>query len=242
MYKELIDSFSDVINVDDCFHTLSFELSKKKLLTSKSDLIFLLGNPGAGKTFLINYLMEEINDREFFYFPRGFDSKEELLRKLYISNIETNKEIFRNKNHLIIIDEAQLLDNSILEYIRTLSDTKCFNFLLSMHLNEGEKILSQSHFKSREIDVVELEAITKEDMMNFINKKLIIFHEQNLLTASDFNLLYRFTNGNFRYIKRIMKKSFELLKFAKENKIKKYKKINKAIITMAALDLGLVDE
>jgi predicted AAA+ superfamily ATPase len=242
MYDKLIDSFSDYIEVDDYFNTLSFELSKKSVLTNSSNLIFLLGLPGSGKTFLINYLIQKEEDTQYFYFPRGFDTKEEFFSKLNITDIEKDKEIFKNKTHLIVIDEAQLLDNSMLEYIRTLSDTKCFNFLLSMHLDDGKKILSQHHFKSREISIIELDPITKEEMIRYVNKKLFTEKEENLVKKSDFNIIYKLTNGNFRYIKRVMKKSFELLKFAKENKIPKYNKIDKCIITMAAIDLGLIDE
>jgi predicted AAA+ superfamily ATPase len=242
MYEKLIDSFSDNIEVNDYFNSLSFEISKKSVLNKKANLKFLLGQPGSGKTFLINYLIQKEEEIEYFYFPRGFDSKEEFFVRLGIKNLEDDKNSFKDKKHLIIIDEAQLLENSLLEYIRTLSDTKCFNFLLSTHLDDGKKILSKQHFKSREIDIIELDPISKEEMIRFVNKKLLTFNEDNLVTKSDFDDIYKFTNGNFRYIKRFMKKSFELLQFAKENKIEKYTKIDKCIVTMAGLDLGLIDE
>jgi DNA transposition AAA+ family ATPase len=213
MYDRIIDAFTDKIEVNECFNTFSFEFSKNSVIENKSNLIFLLGLAGSGKTFLINYLMHTKKD----------------------------KESFRNKPHLIIIDEAQLLDNYMLEFVRTLSDTKCFNFLLSMHLSDGEKIISQDHFKSREISVVKLNPITKNEMIRFINKKLFENKEQYFFEDADFSFIYKITNGNFRYIKRVIKRSFELLQFAVENKISKYNKINKCILTMAAIDLGLID-
>jgi len=242
MYENLIDSFSDNIELDDYFNTLSFEFSKKSVLENDSHLIFLSGLPGSGKTFLINYIIQKEGDKEYFYFPRGVENREELFSKLNITDLEKDKENFKNKKHLIIIDEAQLLDNSLIEYIRTLTDTKCFNFLLSMHSDDAKRILSQQHFKSREISLIELEPLTKEEVIRYINKKLLKEKEENLVKKSDFNTIYRLTNGNFRYIKRVMKKSFELLKFARENRIEKYNKIDKCIVTMAAIDLGLIDE
>jgi predicted AAA+ superfamily ATPase len=242
MYEKLIDAFTDKIEVNECFNTLSFELSKKSVMENKSNLIFLLGLPGSGKTFLINYLMQTDKSKEYIFSPRAFSNKDEFLSKLNIIDIEKEKETFRNKPHLIIIDEAQLLDNTMLEFIRTLSDTKCFNFLLSMHLNEGKKIISQDHFRSREISVVNLNPITKNEMIRYVNKKLFENKEEYFFRKSDFNFIYKITNGNFRYTKRMIKKSFELLRFAVENHISKYNKINKCILTMAAIDLGLIDE
>jgi 4-hydroxy-tetrahydrodipicolinate synthase len=241
MYDRIIDAFTDKIEVNECFNTFSFEFSKNSVIENKSNLIFLLGLAGSGKTFLINYLMHTKKDKEYIFFPRAFSNKEEFLSKLNINDIEKDKESFRNKPHLIIIDEAQLLDNYMLEFVRTLSDTKCFNFLLSMHLSDGEKIISQDHFKSREISVVKLNPITKNEMIRFINKKLFENKEQYFFEDADFSFIYKITNGNFRYIKRVIKRSFELLQFAVENKISKYNKINKCILTMAAIDLGLID-
>jgi len=222
MYEDTIKEFEDKINLEDCFNSYSFKTAHSKILNSKSNLIFLIGVAGSGKTFLIDFLKNEID----FIFLQGLITKEDI-----------DKAIEENK--LIVIDEAQLLDISLIEYIRILSDTKKHRFLLSMHLLEAKDILEKEHFKSRSIDIIELKPISKEEMVQYLNIKLIKSNANHLFTKKEFNRIYQYTQGNFRYIKKFVKTLFELLEIAHQNNLVKYNKINSCLITMSAIHLGL---
>jgi len=227
MYQDLIDSFKDVIDTQNIFNSLNFSTALSSLIDSKNNLKFLIGEPGVGKTFLLNLYKKEIDNHILI---DGLISKEQF-----------NDVI--NKNYdMIIIDEAQLLDMRMIETIRTLSDNDKNKFLLSMHLKDAKDILQKEHFKSRSIDVIELKPITKEEMIKYINSILFLNNANHLFSDKEFKIIYKYTNGNFRYIKKFVRTLFELLKFAKENKLEQYENVNKCLLTMTALKLGLENE
>jgi len=226
MYENLIKAFEDIIKTDDVFHSFSFDLALNNIENSKNNLKFLIGVPGTGKSFLVKFYEKKYPETIVL---QGTISKEELNEFLY-------------SDRLIIIDEAQLLDINTIEYIRTLTDTKEYSFLLSMHSNEAKEILNKEHFKSRSIDVIELQLITKEEMIKYINSKLLQNNSNYLFLNKEFNIIYNYTNGNFRYIKKFVKTLFELFDFALKNNFSKYKKINSCLLTMTAIKLGLENE
>jgi len=223
MYQNLIDEFSDVIKTNDVFNSFSFNFALNTIENSSHNLKFLIGTPGSGKTFLINYYEKEHKETLIL---QGTITREELIEFLY-------------NDRLIIIDEAQLMDIKLIEYIRTLTDTKEYTFLLSMHTKEAKEILNKEHFKTRNIDVIELNPITKAEMIQYINAKLIKNNANHIFSKKEFNIIYNYTNGNFRYIKKFIKTLFELLDFASKNNLSKYSKINDCLITMTAIKLGL---
>jgi len=225
MYENVIKEFEDIIN-DDVFNSFSFNYAINQIKKSSNNLKFLIGTPGSGKTFLITYYHKQTPNSILL---QGTISKEEL-------------DNFLEEDKLIIIDEAQLLDIKTIEYIRTLCDTKKYYFLLSMHLKEAKEILQKEHFKSRSIDIIELSTITKEEMIQYLNNKLLKNNANHIFTKKEFNKIFKYTKGNFRYIKKFIKTLFELLDFAYNNNISKYKKINNCLITMTALKLGLEND
>jgi len=222
MYENVIQSFEDSLN-DEVFETFAFNMAVNELKNSKNHLNFLIAPPGAGKSFLLTHTFKDA------IFLKALLTKEEI-----DNNLTTQK--------LIIIDEAQLLEPKLIEYIRILTDTKQYRFLLSMHLKEAKEILEKEHFKSRSINIVELKPITKEEMNRYINKKLLLNNANHLFSKKEFSTIYNYTKGNFRNIKKFSKTIFELLDFATKNNIKKHMKINSCLITMAALHLGFIND
>jgi len=219
--QNLIDAFDDTLN-DEVFKSISFSSALMQIKDSKNNLKFLIGASGSGKSFLLNYY-HKLNPDTILL--QGLVTKE---------NIDKNLD----ENKLIMIDEAQLLDEKVLEYIRMLSDSKKYTFLLSTHSEDGLKILEKPHFKNRFIDVIEIKPLSKAEMIQYINTKLLNNSANYLISKKEFNKIYNYTSGNFRFIKKFLKTSFELLQTAKENNLK-YTKIDNCILTMSAIKSGL---
>jgi 23S rRNA U2552 (ribose-2'-O)-methylase RlmE/FtsJ len=234
MYQEIIEKFNDVIDVNHTFNSLSFNVALQQIEIGDNKLKFLLGVPGSGKTFLINFLKEKWKEKHILLLQAPL-TLEELKDKI-------KKELIAHQVDFIIIDEAQLLDELSLEYVRVITDNYEIEIMLSMHLKEGKKVLQKEHFKSRNIDIIELNMLTKKEMIQFINVELIKHNTNHIFTNKEFDIVYNYTNGNFRYIKKFIRTLFELLEFAHTKNLTKYQKPNRCLLTMTALELGLEND
>jgi len=234
MYQEIIEKFSDIIDVNHTFNSISFNMALQQIETSESRLKILLGVPGSGKTFLINFLEKKWKEKRILL----------LQAPLTINELKDRmkQELITRQVNFIIIDEAQLLDTLALEYVRVVTDNNEIEIMLSMHLKEGKKLLEKEHFKSRNIDIIELNLLTKKEMIQFINVELIKHNASHIFTNKEFDIIYNYTNGNFRYIKKFIRTLFELLEFAYTKHLTKYQKPNRCLLTMTALELGLEND
>ncbi len=259
-YKEAARIFEDRIDSGEYFDSSSAERSKTTLKSLAGEperkLLFLLGNPGVGKSHMLETIGEEMRSerlvvhlREPFFEPKSF-----LVRLLKESSespegeIETLKsraaEFYAENEHLIMIDEAQLMDEKSLEFLRILSDTKAFRFLLSMHSKEGEEILAKPHFRTRSHRVVEMGVLTQDEVKRYVSgrlKRAGMEEISDMITDKHFKLVHRYTEGNFRTLKRMMQSMFELMQHAKENGLSDYSRPSDCMVQMAALDLELID-
>ncbi len=259
-YKEAARIFEDRVDGTEYFDSSSAERSKTILKSLASEpekkLLFLLGNPGVGKSHMLETISKEMEGerlivhlKEPYFEPRSF-----LARLLGEANesaegeMETLKEravgFFSENEHLIMIDEAQLLDEKSLEFLRILSDTKAFRLLLSMHSKEGEEILAKPHFRTRSHRVVEMGVLLPQEVERYISSRLKragLEEISAMFTRKHFRLIHRYTEGNFRVLKRMMQSMFELMQHAKENGLSDYSRPSKCIVDMAAMDLELLD-
>ncbi len=262
-FLEAKELFKDDFDLEGYLDSFSFEHAKTELLKSLNShdipLIFLLGNPGYGKSYLLKFIEQRadaIKIAKFISLPY-FTEREFLENLVEIAGVQainkrydlellinTLKDRLNPLEYTIIIDEAQLLNNKQIELIRILSDMRIFTFLLSMHKKEGHKILSKSHFKSRTNSVVYMEALKKEEVERYINNRLLSRNLSNIassFTPSDINFIYKASQGNFRIMKKLLSALFEIINEAQKEQLKKYSKINEATITMAAIDIGLIN-
>ncbi len=149
-------------------------------------MIFLIGEPGSGKTFLLNLLYEQMaGQRHVVLIETPFITPRNLLYQLirhkglepHSEDIDQLRllaiELYRSSDHIIMIDEAQLLSTEMREFIRILSDSKAFWFMLAMHQTEGEAILRAPHFKSRPHKVIELSPLTFIEGKNYLHRELL---------------------------------------------------------------------
>jgi replication-associated recombination protein RarA len=264
-YKEAIDYFlSNDIDEINHFNSLAFEYSKNELVNAiknkQNPMIFLLGDPGCGKSYILRYIQQNYKDdikiAKYFTYP-FFEEKEflEILLSLAGPNIERGKyniermlyrikQEFGELEYVIIIDEAQHLTEELVELIRILSDQKIFQFILAMHKKEGEYILNKPQYKTRNPKKIVVEYLNNDEVLRYIQETLLNHNLSKI--ASEFkksyvNLVRKYTNKNFRAIKKLLATLFTIIDEANKRELSKYASINKHTITMAAIDTGMLD-
>jgi type II secretory pathway predicted ATPase ExeA len=262
-FENAKEIYKDIIDTKFYFDSISAEVAKTKIESAISEknapLVFVIGNPGVGKSYMLKLLNEEIKHRHLTVFiDHPFLDKRDLLKLLYeAKGLEFNKEInfntlkeelvkeYKETTPTIFIDEAQLLNKEQFELIRILSDTKVLQFVFAMHKEEGREILQKKHFKSRTKAIIEYGELDSNEVYRYIQSSLIShsFSEIALMfSKKDAKKIAKFCNGNFRTIKKFMYVLMSLLDYAKKNGLKKYQKINNNLLLMSALELGLIDE
>ncbi len=236
----------------------AIEKIKSALNGTFRQLIFLLGEPGSGKSFLLHHLKEIWkNEQDILLIETPFLTPMDLLKKLLEhkgvpfsgEDIEQFRlqatEIYGASNHLIMIDEAQLLSTEMREFIRILSDSKAFWFVLAMHRSEGESILRAPHFKSRPHKIIDLSALNPIECKNYLHRELMragfgeIVEEINpkLITQA-----HRISQGNFRNFKKIFFHLFHLLHYTNSHNKTNYLRPSSCTITMAAMSAELIHD
>ena len=259
-YSKASMIFDTSFDSDLYFESIAAEFTKNSLLKAidsrEIPLMFLVGEPGVGKTYMLNVLQNCFSsDKKVLFSSEPFSTPESflhfLLKDEYFDKTSTISELkdevarrFARTDNLIIIDEAQLLDNLVLEFIRILSDTGHFNFLLSMHKKEGEEILKKSHFASRTHTVIELTMLTRSEIKKYIESELLrngLGNVSEIFNQNSVKLIQKISNGNFRIVKQLLKHTFSIMDYAKINGHNNYAKPNECVITMAAIDLGMID-
>jgi predicted AAA+ superfamily ATPase len=250
--------FSTNFDTQDYFESVNAVSTMSVLVNSivnrDTPLIFLLGEPGVGKTYMLEILKKQLSEnKKILFSSEPFSTPESFLLFLleddsYTQNISELKKLviqkYEGSDNLVILDEAQLSSQVVLEFIRTLSDLNVFTFLLSMHKSDGEVVLKKSHFASRDHKRVIMGVLTKNEVRVYIEKQLLqhSLSELNEMFGSKQVKLYQnLSEGNFRVLKQLLKHTFLIMSYAKENALTKYITPSSCVITMAAIDLGIID-
>ncbi|MBN2895563.1 MAG: ATP-binding protein [Campylobacterales bacterium] len=260
-YASAAALFESSFDQAEYFESMSAEFAKNSLFSlveaNEVALLFLLGEPGVGKTYLLHLLCEAFKERRRIVMAsEPFGSPESLMHFLLqedeasvaVMTLPQMKEralaLYAPTPHLIILDEAQLLDERVYEYIRILADTKSFRFLLSMHAHEGKAIVKKPHFATRDHRVITLGLLQGSELRHYLESTLLR-HNMGMLAEGlgnkEFKMIERFTQGNFRLLKQMFRRIFALSDHAKTNGIALHSKPNGCIVTMAAIDLGCLD-
>lgn len=258
--KEL---FKDTINTEYYFDSISAEIARNKIEEAiyerNAPLIFVIGDPGVGKSYILRVINALISQSQLTVFiDHPFFDKRDLLKMLYDAkelpfdkdiNFNTLKDellkAYQGTNHTIFIDEAQLLNEEQFELIRIMSDTKVFQFVLSMHKEEGALILQKKHFKSRTKIVIEYGNLEENEILRYIQSSLVAHNHgeiASMFSKNEAKIIGRYAKGNFRTIKKFLYTLMKLLSYAKKHGLSKYQKINSCLLTMAALDIGLIND
>jgi len=219
-------------------------------------MIFLLGHPGSGKTYLLNHLLhkEELEHNPVLFETPVASPKSFLLRLIKHAGEEAVSEeidllkeqveaLYGGKKVLIMLDEAQLLNDETLEFIRILCDSRKFWVVCAMHEEEGREILGRSHFKSRPHRLIELGQLSAKEIEMFVNTQLVFSNDRSVIDFHQKHAkkIYKLSQGNFRYLKKLIHTEFSLLYEAQESGLKKFKEPSKCLLNMAAIDIGLIN-
>lgn len=221
-------------------------------------LLFLLGEPGSGKSFLMHHLKAIWSDQfDILLIETPFLTPIDLLKKLLQhkgiecegDDIEKFRvaatEAYQNSSHLIMLDEAQLLSPEMKEFVRILADSKAFWFMLAMHQSEGESILRAPHFKSRPHRIIQLSPISAIECKNYVHRELtrIGFLEiADELPLKLISKIHKISQGNFRNFKKILYHMFHLLHYTNTHNKVKYLRPSSCIVTMAAMNAELLHD
>jgi type II secretory pathway predicted ATPase ExeA len=157
----------------------------------------LIAEPGMGKTTLLYQVLERLRDtaRAVFLFQTQCDSREffqYLLSELGVDSTAMGRvamhkklnemlfaEMLEGKRFVLIIDEAQNLDDSVLETVRLLSNfetshTKLLQIVLAGQPQLGEKLGQKglAQLLQRITVAKHLEALSREETAGYIRHRL----------------------------------------------------------------------
>jgi type II secretory pathway predicted ATPase ExeA len=207
--KEL---FRDIVDVNNYIPLASSEKLKIDLtnaINQKEKMIFLTGPAGSGKSMILKAIYVNLKDKKnIFYISNPF------LEINSILNIIKTLDI--NEHYYLFIDEAQLLEDSILENLRIYADKGNLTIVFVTHDVDLDKLLQKKHFKTRINYIFKTTPITQEEVEYFINTKLIKADLVSMIEKfkkRHFKLLYKYTNGSLRAINQFMFKLFDVLEF-----------------------------
>jgi len=264
-YEAAKNVFVDSVDIDDYIELSSSVAAYNQLEHSTQKplkMILLFGQPGTGKSILLNRLQEKLKyQKEIYYFATPAINDKEFFHKLFKiltrkdlpHNTEINfsalvnfcKDLRGKREILILLDEAQMYGAEMMEKIRLISDTRAVKFVVSLHKTDDEDLIAKEHFQSRIWEIIELKNATQSDQTAYVHKKLLkknLFEIANSIKEKDMKLIHTFTKGNFRECNKMMFTIFEICEYYDKNEPEKinYNRISQRIIEMSALKLGYI--
>ncbi|NPA66169.1 MAG: AAA family ATPase, partial [Epsilonproteobacteria bacterium] len=148
---------------------------------------------------------------------------------------------------VVLLDEAQLYSDALMEKIRLLSDTRKIKFVIALHKTEKEDLIAKEHFQTRIWESIELENSSKAELKIYIQKKLMkanCFDTASMFNSKIVNKIHKLTKGNYRDTNKLLYTLFALYEtYEKNHQLHKVtvNQISPKLIEMAAIHTGLID-
>lgn len=206
-------------------HKEAFAVLKYGVMENKGFLL-LTGDIGAGKTTLINALINSVNNEVVYAFVPDpglelMDFYRYLSNAFYCDYSFTNKADFifmfrdflhtaheNGKKVLLIIDEAQRLSNELLEEIRLLSnielqDSKLLNIFFVGQAEFNTKLLAPENRSVRQRITISnhIQPLTEKETGDYIRHRLKVAGSQkNIFSYVAIHEVYNFSGGYPRLI------------------------------------------
>lgn len=245
------------INLDKSVYYLE---KLKEIVKKPLKLILLYGEPGIGKSILLNRLYLDLSkkDRNIHIFLSPILDENNFVkalnRKIFGEDIDIdfNKfvDIINEKlefnSTTILLDEAQMYSQTQMEKIRILADTRKIKFVFTLHKTEEEDLIAKGHFKTRIWESIELTPPEPNELEIYIKKKLLeknLFNIANQINKKNTKFIYKFTKGNYRETNKFLFNLFEIYEYYEKNRPSKidYSKISQKFLEMTAIKLGYLD-
>ena len=236
-FKKAKEFFRDVVDVKDYVPLSSSEKAKIDLLSainSKEKMILLTGEAGSGKSMILSAIFKELQSQEKDI--------------AFVSNpyVEINiiKDVLNSEegHKILLIDEAQFLEEDLWEQLRIRADKGNLTIVFSTHDTDVNRLLAKKHFQTRINYIMKLKRISLVETENFITTKLLRNDLHMIVESfrkSNYKKIYSFTKGSLRATNQLMFKVFDIMSYFYEkypHKINLNKMSNKWI-EMAIIDL-----
>ncbi|MEN4052237.1 MULTISPECIES: ATP-binding protein [Sulfurimonas] len=236
--------------------------SLKDSIKKPLKMILLYGKPGTGKSMFLTKLSLDLADTQnvFLYDTPILDESEfyktlaqDVFETKYAGELNFTQfmKIVKDKNlnqvPVILLDEAQLYSEELMEKIRLLSDTRTLKFVIALHKTEKEDLIAKEHFQTRIWETIELENSLPTELKIYIQKKLMkanCFDTASMFNSKAVNKIYKLTHGNYRDTNKLLYGLFEIYStYEKNNQLYSIKtnQISTKLIEMAAIHTGLID-
>jgi len=236
--------------------------SLKDSIKKPLKMILLFGKPGTGKSMFLTKLSLDLKETQnvFLYETPILDESEfyktlaqDVFQTQYsgILNFTQFMKIVKDKDFdevpVILLDEAQLYSEELMEKIRLLADTRAMKFVIALHKTEKEDLIAKEHFQTRIWETIELSNSSAVELKIYIQKKLMkanCFDTASMFNSKIVNRIYKLTKGNYRDTNKLLYTLFDIYCVYEQNN-QLYKtntnQISIKFIEMAAIHTGLID-